>query len=64
MKSLRFSCSLIFVSGNEYYMLIDGEKTGRWIMKSVTEKQLVVEEYETYYLDKDHHGYGVLTFTR
>lgn len=58
------SFSLIYVSGNEYYTPIDGEKIGRWIIKSVTEKQLVVEEYETYYLDKDHPGYGVLTYTR
>ena len=58
------SFSLIYVSGNEYYTLANGEKTGRFIIKSVTEKQLVVEIYETYYLDKDHPGYGVLTYTR
>ena len=55
---------LVYVSGNEYYTVIDGERHGKFVVKTVTDKQLVVEEYETYYIDKDHPGYGVLTYSK
>lgn len=51
-------------SGNEYYTVHEryGYKIDRIIFKSVSEKQMVVEIYDSYY---DHpEEFGILTFMR